>query len=213
MNTWLNALLVLVLALNLFALGTSRLMTMIKIVSLQGLLLGLLPLLIEEHVALTSALASILAILLKGLIIPAMLMRAMRDVHIKREIEPLIGFLPSMLLGAVVTGFALLFASSLPLAGVDTTPLLVSASLATIFCGFILLTMRLKAITQVMGYLVLENGIYIFGLLLVEVMPLVVELGVLLDLFVAIFVVCIMVNHINQTFSSLDTRLMTSLKE
>jgi len=64
-----------------------------------------------------------------------------------------------------------------------------------------------------MGYLVLENGIYIFGLLLVEAMPLVVELGVMLDLFVAIFVICIMVNHINKTFSSLDTRLMTSLKE
>ncbi len=213
MNTWLNALLVLVLALNLFALGTSRMVTMIKIVSLQGLMLGLMPLLIEEHIAVTSALASILAILLKGVVIPTMLLRAMRDVHIKREIEPLIGFLPSMLLGAVVTGFALLFASSLPLAGDHTTPLLVPASLATIFCGFILLTMRVKAITQIMGYLVLENGIYIFGLLLVEAMPLVVELGVLLDLFVAIFVVCIMVNHINRTFSSLDTRLLTSLKE
>ncbi len=213
MNTWFNTLLVLVLALNLFALGTSRLVTMIKIVSLQGILLGLMPLLIEDHLAVTSALASILAILLKGMIIPSMLLRAIRDVHIKREVEPLIGFLPSMLLGALVTGFALLFASSLPLAAGDTPPLLVPASLATIFCGFILLTMRLKAITQVMGYLVLENGIYIFGLLLVEAMPLVVELGALLDLFVAIFVVCIMVNHINRTFSTLDTRLMTSLKE
>lgn len=213
MNTWLNALLVLVLALNLFALGTSRLGTLVKIVSLQGLLLGLMPLLIEEHIALTSGLASILAILLKGMVIPSMLLRALRDVHIKREIEPLIGYLPSMLLGAVVTGFALLFASSLPLAGDNPAPLLVPASLATIFCGFILLTMRVKAITQVMGYLVLENGIYIFGLLLVEAMPLVVELGVLLDLFVAIFVVCIMVNHINKAFSSLDTRLLTSLKE
>ena len=213
MNTWFNTLLVLVLALNLFALGTSRLVTMIKIVSLQGLLLGLMPLLIEDHLAVTSALASILAIFLKGMIIPSMLLRAIRGVHIKREIEPLIGLLPSMLLGALVTGFALLFASSLPLAEGDTPPLLVPASLATIFCGFILLTMRLKAITQVMGYLVLENGIYIFGLLLVEAMPLVVELGVLLDLFVAIFVVCIMVNHINKTFSSLDTRLLTSLKE
>ncbi len=213
MNTWLNALLVLVLALNLFSLGTSRLGTMVRIVSLQGLLLGLMPLLIDEHIAVTAALASILAILLKGMVIPAMLLRALRDVHIKREIEPLIGFLPSMLLGALVTGFALLFASSLPLAGDHTTPLLVPASLATIFCGFILLTMRVKAITQIMGYLVLENGIYIFGLLLVEAMPLVVELGVLLDLFVAIFVVCIMVNHINKTFSSLDTRLLTSLKE
>jgi len=213
MNTSLNSLLVVVLALNLFALGTSRMVTVIKIVSLQGILLGVMPLLVEESITLTAGMASTVAVLLKGLVIPAMLLRAIRDVHIRREIEPLIGFLPSMLLGALATGFALLFASSLPLAGEHTTPLLVPASLATIFTGFILLTMRAKAITQIMGYLVLENGIYIFGLLLVEAMPLVVELGVMLDLFVAIFVICIMVNHINKTFSSLDTRLMTSLKE
>jgi len=63
------------------------------------------------------------------------------------------------------------------------------------------------------GYLVLENGIFIFGMLLVEAMPLVVEMGVLLDLFVAIFVICIIVNQINQAFASMDTRRLVSLKE
>ncbi len=213
MHSLLNALLVVVLALNLFALGTSRIITVIKVVSLQGLLLGVMPLLIEEHLALAAVSASAAAILLKGLVIPTMLLRAMRDVQIKREMEPLIGFLPSMLLGALATGFALLFATALPLASEHTTPLLVPAALATIFAGFILLTTRAKAITQIMGYLVLENGIYIFGMLLVGAMPLVVELGALLDLFVAIFVICIMVNHINQTFSSLDTRRLAALKE
>jgi hydrogenase-4 component E len=213
MNSLLSALLVIVLALNLFALGTSRINTVIKVVSLQGLLLGIMPLLLEEHLALAAISASVAAIILKGLVIPSMMLRAMRDVQIKREIEPLIGFLPSMLLGALATGFALLFAKALPLADEHTTPLLVPASLATIFTGFILLTTRAKAISQVMGYLVLENGIYIFGMLLVGAMPLVVELGTLLDLFVAIFVICIIVNHINQTFSSLDTRKLSALKE
>ncbi|MEI7851326.1 MAG: hypothetical protein WCH86_05795 [Kiritimatiellales bacterium] len=213
MNSLLNALLVIVLALNLFALGTSRILTVIKVVSLQGILLGILPLIMEDHLALAAVLASVVAVLLKGLIIPSMMMRAMRDVQIKRETEPMIGFLPSMLLGALATGFSLLFASALPLASEHTTPLLVPASLATIFTGFILLTTRTKAITQIMGYLMLENGIYIFGMLLVGAMPLVVELGALLDLFVAIFVICIIVNHINQTFSSLDTRRMAALKE
>ena len=213
MNPLLNALLVIVLVLNLSALGTSRIRAVIKSVTLQGILLGLMPLLIEEHVNLTAITAAAAAILLKGLIIPFMLLRAMRDAQIKREIEPLIGFLPSMILGALATGFALLFAKALPLASEHTTPLLVPASLATIFTGFILLTTRAKAITQIMGYLVLENGIYIFGLLLVESMPLVIELGILLDLFVGIFVICIIVNHINQAFSSLDTRRLSALKE
>jgi hydrogenase-4 component E len=81
------------------------------------------------------------------------------------------------------------------------------------FVGFLLLITRVKAITQVIGYLVLENGIFIFGMMLVEAMPLVVELAVLLDLFVGVFVICIIVNHINQAFSSLDTRRLVSLKE
>ena len=213
MNSLLNAVLVLVLALNLFALGTSRILTVIRTITLQGILLGILPLLVHEHPSLPAVYASAAAILLKGFAIPFMLTRAMRDVHIKREVEPLIGFLPSMILGAVATGFALIFAGVLPLANEHMTPLLVPAALSTMFIGFILLITRAKAILQAMGYLVLENGIFIFGMMLVEAMPLIVELGILLDLFVGIFVICIIVNHVNQAFASLDTRRLVALKE
>jgi len=213
MSPLLNALLVLVLALNLFMLGTSRILTVIRMVTFQGILLGIMPPLIHEHAGLSAVFAAAAAIALKGVVIPAMLTRAMRDVQIKREVEPLIGFLPSMLLGALATGFALIFAAKLPLAGEHTTPLLVPAALSTMFIGFILLTTRAKAITQAMGYLVLENGIFIFGLMLVDVMPLIVELGVMLDIFVGIFIICIIVNHVNRAFSSLDTRRLATLKE
>ena len=87
------------------------------------------------------------------------------------------------------------------------------ASLATVLTGFLVLTTRRKAITQVVGYLVLENGIFIFGLLLVEAMPFLVEIGVLLDLFVGVFVMGIIIDHINREFSSLDTEHLTSLRE
>lgn len=213
MNSLLDALIVTVLGLNLFVLGTSRIVTVVKLVSLQGLLLGVMPLLMGNPATAAAIGASAAAILLKGVVIPVMLLRAMRDAQIRHEIEPLIGFLPSMLLGAAGTGLALLLSSSLPLAEAHSATLLVPAALATIFTGFILLTARLKAISQVMGYLVLENGIYIFGLLLVGAMPLVVELGMLLDLFAAIFIVCIIVNHIQQAFSTLDTRHLAALKD
>ena len=78
----------------------------------------------------------------------------------------------------------------------------VAASFATILTGFFLITTRIKAITQVLGYLVLENGIYIFGVLLLEATPFLVEVGVLLDLFVAIFVMGIIINHISREFTS-----------
>lgn len=213
MTPLLNSLLVIVLVLDMFALGTSRILAVIRTVAIQGALLGVMPLLVHAHLTVPIFLAAIATIGLKGVLIPWMLMRAMRDVQIRREMEPLIGFLPSMFLGAVAIGFALTFSTQLPLASEHTTPLIVPAGMATVLIGFILLTTRFKAISQVLGYLVLENGIYIFGMLLVEAMPLVVDLGVLLDLFVAIFVICIIVNHINRAFSSLDTRRLVALKE
>ncbi|HNY28393.1 MAG TPA: hydrogenase [Candidatus Sumerlaeota bacterium] len=205
MASVLNMLLVVVLALNLYLLGNSRLSATIRIVAAQGALIGVMPLLVHQQVGLAAFAVSVAAILLKGVLIPWMLMRALREAQIKREVEPLIGFLPSMILGALATAFALAFASHLPLAREHTSHLLVPASVATVLSGFILLTTRYKALSQVIGYLVLENGVFIFGLLLIEAMPLIVEMGVLLDLFVGIFVISIIVNHINRAFSLQNT--------
>jgi hydrogenase-4 component E len=79
--------------------------------------------------------------------------------------------------------------------------------------GFLLLITRRKALTQVLGYLVMENGIFIFAVLLSEAIPLMVEAGILLDLLVGIFVMGIVLNHINQEFSTINTERLTALKE
>jgi hydrogenase-4 component E len=209
----LNALLVIVLVLNLFALGTSRILSVIHIVATQGALLGVIPLLLHEHLSLPVILAAAAAILLKGIVIPSIMIRSLRAAQIKREVEPLIGLLPSVILGALATAFVLLFSKQLPLAAHPVNTLIVPASISTVLVGFILLTTRFKALSQVLGYLVLENGIFIFGMLLVQAIPLVVEMGMFLDLFVGVFVISIITNHINQAFSSMDTRMLVSLKE
>ena len=72
---------------------------------------------------------------------------------------------------------------------------------------------RAKAISQVCGYLILENGIYLFGLLLINTTPLLVEAGILLDLTVAVFVIGIIMDRIQKEFDSLDTNQLTSLRE
>ncbi len=91
MTNLLNILLVVVLMLNLFALGTSRIISVVRAVSIQGSLLGLFPLLLHEHLSWAVILTIIPAIFLKGAVIPWMMIRALRDVKIKREVEPLIG--------------------------------------------------------------------------------------------------------------------------
>lgn len=208
-----DALLVLVLLLNFFALGTSRMRAVINATALQGAVLGVIAVLAHRQFTLQPMLIAGGAALIKGVVIPWMLLRAMRDVSIRREIEPVIGYVSSLVAGAVATGAAILFARTLPLAEENVGSLFVPASLATVLTGFIILTTRRKAITQVAGYLVLENGIFIMGLTLVEAMPFLVEVGVLLDLVVGIFVMGIIIYQINREFSSLDTTRLAHLKE
>jgi len=213
MNPNLNLLIGLAMGLNLLSLGTSRLPALIRTMSVQGVILGVMPILMEHELDWRVALVALATIAGKGLVIPNLLRRAMRTAQIDREMEPLIGFVPSLLLGAGGAIAALALAHLLPLLPEHADTLLVPGALATVLTGFILLIGRTKAISQVCGYLILENGIYLFGLLLIKAMPLLVEAGVLLDLTVGVFIIGIIVDRIQRAFDSLDTRKLTALRE
>lgn len=213
MSYFVDPVLVLVLLANFFVLGTSRLRAIINATAIQGVLLGALTLLVHHELTLRPVLVAVGTTLIKAIVIPWMLSRAMREASIRHEVEPFIGYVLSLVFGAIGTGLAMLFVSTLPLAPQHVGSLLIPTSLATVITGFILLTTRRKAITQVAGYLVLENGIFIMGLALIEAIPFFVEVGVLLDLLVAIFVMGIIILQINREFASLDTTRLSSLKE
>ena len=213
MSGTLNLLIGLAMGLNLLALGSSRLPSIIRAMSLQGMALGVMPLLMEHHFDWRVGLVALATVAGKGLVIPALLRRAMRAANIDREVEPFIGFVPSLLLGAGGTIAAVALAQALPLLPEHAGSLLVPGALASVLTGFVLLIGRAKAISQVCGYLILENGIYLFGLLLIRATPLLVEAGILLDLTVGVFVIGIIVDRIQRAFDSLDTRKLTVLRE
>lgn len=212
MDVFADQLLVLVMLINFLVLGSSRMAIAIRAVAVQGVVLGILPGIIHSFswhlVAITVGI-----ILAKGLIIPWLLLSAMHKVQIKREVEPFIGYVSTLVLGAIATALAFIFAAQLPLAPEHQGLLFVPAAIATMVSGFLALTTRRKAISQVIGYLILENGIFIFGMLLTSAMPVMVEAGALLDLLVGIFVMGIVINHISNEFSSIDTSRLTALKE
>ena len=212
MSINMNLLVGLAMGLNLLSLGSSRMPMLINTVASQGVALGLMPLLLE-HSDWQVVLLAVATVAGKGLIIPYLLRRAMRTANIDREQAPLIGYVPSLLLGASGTIAAIVLASALPLLPEHSGTLLVPGAIATVFTGFILLIGRAKAVSQVCGYLILENGIYLFGLLLIKATPLLVEAGVLLDLTVGVFVIGIIVDRIQRAFDSLDTRKLTILHE
>ena len=213
MTEVLNLLLVIVLLFNFLMLGTSRVRAVIDAAAAQGILLGVAYLTMHggsgyRAIALGGAMIGI-----KGILIPRILRDALRSQGIRREVEPFVSFTTSLLLGALATGLSVVFARTLPLAEGDASALLIPASLATQLTGFIVLTTRRKALTQVVGYLTLENGIFIFGLTLIEAMPFLVEAGVLLDVLVGVFVMGIVVDHISREFSSIDSDELTELRE
>jgi hydrogenase-4 component E len=213
MSATLDLLIGLAMGLNLLALCSARLPSLIRAVSMQGVALGVMPLLMQPHHQWHVALIALATVTGKGLVIPSLLRRAMRAANIDREIQPFIGFVPSLLLGAGGTIAAVALARELPLLPEQTGSLLVPAALASMLTGFVLLIGRSKAIAQVCGYLVLENGIYLFGLLLIHATPLLVEAGILLDLTVGVFVFGIIVDRIQREFDSIDTRKLTALRE
>ncbi len=213
MHGLVDPLLVLVLLINFVTLGASRLRFVIDAAAAQGVVLGLLTICAHGTVEWRIVAMGAAAMLLKGVFIPLVLIRAMREVRIRHEVEPFVGFVPSILLGGVATAVAFVFAGTLPPAAEHRGSLLIPASIATALVGFLLMVSRRKAIMQVVGYLILENGIFILGLGLLEAMPYLVEAGVLLDLFVCVLVFGIIIDQISREFETIDTGRLTALKE
>jgi hydrogenase-4 component E len=212
MNATADQLLVFVLLINILILGTRRTKVAIRAIATQGIVLGGLPLLthsFHSHILIIT----LFVLLAKGVVIPWLLLRALKQIDFSEDLQPLFGYSGNIIAGAVATMLAFFFAARLPLAPAHQDLLIVPAAMATILTGFIALASRRKAINQVVGYLMLENGIFIFGLLLTESMPMMVEAGALLDLIAGIFVMGIVINQISREFSSIDTGRMTVLRE
>jgi hydrogenase-4 component E len=212
MRTLPEVLLLLVVLTNFAVLGTARLSTCIRAVAAQGFLLGLLSLTVAPQLTMHSVVIGLGTVAIKTIILPWFLTWAIREAAVRREVEPLIGFIASLLLGCVAVALAFAIAARLPLPD-PGRELLVSVSLATVIIGFIVLTTRRKAVTQVVGYLMLENGIFLFGLTQTESVPYLLELGVLLDVFVGVFIMGIVVFHINREFDSLDSARLSELRD
>ena len=130
-----------------------------------------------------------------------------------REIEPLIGYNLSVIVGAAALGVSLWLGQRLPLPNQPASFLLVPVAFFTCLVGFVLLITRRKAITQVLGYLTLENGVYAFGAAVALDMPILVELGILLDVFVGVFVMGIAIFHISRQFDHIDTDQLVALSD
>jgi hydrogenase-4 component E len=214
MNQLVDAILVFLLLTGFLLLASSRLAACIRAVAIQGVLLGLLAVGSQDgKLSTIGVLLPITSAAVKGFLLPWLLLRAMRDVDTVREIEPIISYNLSVMTGAIALAISLWLGQRLPLPDQPTSFLLVPTAFFTCLVGFILLVTRRKAITQVLGYLTLENGVYAFGTAVALNMPVLVELGILLDVFVGVFVMGIAIFHISRQFDHIDTDRLVSLSD
>lgn len=206
-------LLVLLIMSSLYLLSSSRLGALIRTVGTQGFILGGIP--FFTGISLSNPhtwILSLLSIVVKGMVIPLLLFRALRGVSLSREEKPYVGYPASICAGALIVIFsytAYRIISFHPLFSSQFIPVCITMAM----CGLFLIITRKQALTQVIGYLVFENGIYLFGVSMSVKNPLLVEFGILLDVLVAVFVMGIVIYHINREFDSISTQALGTLRE
>ena len=207
----LDLALAVIVILAICLVGAVRLGSIIRLFAFQSLVMAVIPLMLGGEIHIHKIVIVLGTIALKVIFIPIMLFWAIRHVSIRRDTPSIFGIGASLLMGGCLVGLSFFLSSALVLTKKPLSDLLIPSAFSTLFIGFLLLISRTKAITQVVGYLVMENGLFLFALLLLETTPLLVELGILLDIFVGVFIMGIVINHIQNEFDHTDTSRLTTL--
>ncbi len=212
-----DALMSLTILSVLLSLGSNRLLALVKIMAFQGIVVSLTPLFLEHHEAMNFSSIILLQIMLliKGILIPGFMYAAVKKIKIQREVEPIIGYHASLFAGVIFILLGAFIANRLHISLPVENDLLLITAITTLSAGLFLLMSRRKAITQVIGYLMMENGIYLIGTALAKETHTmyVVEFGVLLDLLVGIMIMGIILHNINSSYNDVDTALLGQLKD
>ena len=157
--------------------------------------------------------ATLSTVLLKVMLIPWVLHRLIDRLNVKWDVETLINIPATMLVGIGLAIFAFSLATPISQMASTLTRSTLGIAMASILLSFLMMIVRRKAVPQVIGFLAMENGLFLAATSATYGMPLVVELGVALDVLVGTFIFGIFFFHIREQFDSLDIRHMEKLKE
>ncbi len=211
---WLNVALAVLMLTDLLLLLTGKLQAMVRLVAIQGVMICAVPLLTHwPDVGWALWAVALGNFVVKSIGFPWLTFWTARRVHVRGQLEPGANYVVSIAAGVLFLIASLWLGARLEPPEALKSSLSVPVALLTVLTGLFLIIARQKALTQVAGYLVLENGIFTFGTSLAWEQPVIVEMGILLDVFAALFVMGITVFHIGRTFDSIDVAEMTSLRD
>ncbi|MDD5067421.1 MAG: hypothetical protein PHF84_10300 [bacterium] len=199
----INFLLVIFVISMLYAATTSRMEANVKVLSIQGVLFFLMVLPNFSHIPFSDFLFLCTeTLVVKTILIPLILMYIIRKNKAYREVEPYIPGFYSMVITAVLFVFGFIMAYYAGRVSHDVKPLYFGISMSVIMTGLFIIMSRKKIITHIMGYMFMENGIFLLSLSVAREMPLIVNLGILLDIFVGVFILVVFYNKLRSAFES-----------
>ncbi|MBU0972318.1 MAG: hydrogenase [Proteobacteria bacterium] len=208
-----DTLLSLVLLSVLFSFGTSRLQGLIKVVAFQGIVASMVPFFIGHDMSAGGVVFTVATLLIRGIIIPLCIYLAIKKVAIRREVEPIVGYHASILFGLGLIVGATYVSRQLNLPAISEYLLVTPTAVALLVTGMFFLIARRNAIAMVLGYIMMENGIYLVGTTFSSHVRHIVEFGILLDVLAGVMIMGIILQNINKTFDDVDTALLRTLKE
>ncbi|HVP62904.1 MAG TPA: hypothetical protein VMT11_20275 [Myxococcaceae bacterium] len=154
-----------------------------------------------------------LTLVLKVVFLPWILLRLVEALGAQWDTEPLINIPTTMLIGVGLVIFAFGLAQPISALATTITRNTLGIALAMILLAFVMMITRRKAVTQVMGFLAMENGLFFAATSATYGMPMVVELGIALDVLVGVFILGIFFFQIREQFESLDLHHLEKLRE
>lgn len=209
-----NALIILFGLTMLYMASTSRIKAYIKMLSFQGILLFLICYFgVEKNNLVTLIFLSFETLIVKAIVIPVFLRKILQKNRLYRDSEPHIPQFYSLVVASTIlfTGFLISNIDYPALYLIN--PMYFGVSISVIIISLFLITVRHKVLTNVIGFITMENGIFLLSLSVAKEMPIVVNLGVLLDVFIAIFILGLLINRINEKFEDLSVCRLSDLKD
>jgi hydrogenase-4 component E len=207
-----NVLLIIFIISLFYVAIANRIITYVRVLALQGFILfGVTFLQLQEIQTWNLVLILLETIVFKTLAVPIFLGYLIKRNRITRESEPYLPHFISLIIVTVIVVITVLLANSIKDTHLDKIFFIVS--LSTLFTGLYFIASRKKIITHVMGYLVIENGVFVLSLAVGNEMPNLVNLGIMLDVFASVLILGIFLNKIGDVFKNADVDQLSNLKD
>jgi hydrogenase-4 component E len=205
--------LLIVFLISLFYLAIANRMTSyVKLLALQGILLFFVAFLELKHINTVNLILILLeTIIFKSVAVPVFLNYILKRNNITREAEPFVPNFVSLIITTVIVVTTIILSNTMEESYLDKMYFVVA--LSTLFTGLYFIASRRKIITHVMGYLVIENGVFVLSLAVGNEMPMLVNLGIMLDIFASVLILGIFLNKIGDVFKDIDVNQLTNLKD